>query len=210
MTKDLTLCRTWRETMDSKEVFCYPRKGDFDGPGSRHVLRVLGGGAHRAPDHCMSYKGNRETERTSKCGLSRWSTLCSGGLSGSYGKLGIEEGLIFQRRRATFAASAKLPATVPAGGTSKDRHQPPTGRLASPRPNTKRPSMAEPVLNASEAAKYLGVCRKTMSDWLAAGRIRHAKIGTRLIRIRVADLDEFLKANEVAPVKPAKTSRSSK
>ena len=48
------------------------------------------------------------------------------------------------------------------------------------------------LLSVSEAATYLGVCRKTIYRHLKSGSLGFARVGSKLIRIREEDLLAFL------------------
>ncbi len=52
--------------------------------------------------------------------------------------------------------------------------------------------------NLPSAAKYAGVCKRTMQKWLQAG-LSHAKMPTGKVLIKFADVDEYIakfKVNE--------------
>lgn len=49
-----------------------------------------------------------------------------------------------------------------------------------------------PYLRRREAARYLGVSPRTISDWQAQRRIPHIKVGRRCVLFRVVDLDKAM------------------
>ena len=55
-----------------------------------------------------------------------------------------------------------------------------------------------------EAAKKLRASKAALYEWLARGDIRHYRVG-RLVRIRAADLAEYLERRRTDP--PARPSR---
>ena len=60
-------------------------------------------------------------------------------------------------------------------------------RTPKPKPQATRP--LESLLKPSEAAAFLGVHENTLRSWRAAGTgPRYTRIGSRVIRYRVADL----------------------
>jgi DNA (cytosine-5)-methyltransferase 1 len=63
-------------------------------------------------------------------------------------------------------------------------------------------------LQIQEAADYLGVCRKTLCNWAARGKIvfhRHPINGYRLFRIK--DLDELIQQAGRSATKPQRKPR---
>lgn len=48
-------------------------------------------------------------------------------------------------------------------------------------------------VSINEAADYLGVTGRTIRQMIADGRLRGYRSGTRLVRLRLADIDEALK-----------------
>ena len=53
------------------------------------------------------------------------------------------------------------------------------------------------LLTIGEAANHLGVCRRSLQNWMAAGQLRAIKKGSRYVRIRDCDLSAFV--NSLAP-----------
>lgn len=54
----------------------------------------------------------------------------------------------------------------------------------------------ERLLNVRETAIFLNVGRQTIFNWRSQGKIPYTKLGGRLL-FRMADLQEFIKANTV-------------
>jgi excisionase family DNA binding protein len=60
-------------------------------------------------------------------------------------------------------------------------------------------SVAVPrLLNAVEAAEFLGISRNSLYIWVREGRVPHYKIGTA-VRFDVDDLRRWLEANRRGP-----------
>ena len=62
----------------------------------------------------------------------------------------------------------------------------------------------EPRLSREEAAEYLGVSAKTLSNWATSGRydLRFIKVGRRVIYLK-SDLDAFMAKGDSQPNKAA-------
>lgn len=56
------------------------------------------------------------------------------------------------------------------------------------------------TLSNDEAARYLGVTPSTLRTWVSKRKVPYCRVGGRLVRFRVQDLDEFLEAGAVAAV----------
>jgi excisionase family DNA binding protein len=58
------------------------------------------------------------------------------------------------------------------------------------------------ILNKTEAAMYMGLRPQTLDNWRSTGRYRlpFIRIGTRTIRYRREDLDQFLSSRMVNQV----------
>lgn len=70
--------------------------------------------------------------------------------------------------------------------SASNENQPPTLGIAG---------VASPLIDEPALAAKLGVSRSTLQSWRYAGRgPRFIKLG-RMVRYRVADIDEFLRAN---------------
>jgi excisionase family DNA binding protein len=54
------------------------------------------------------------------------------------------------------------------------------------------------LLNAVEAAEFLGISRNSLYIWVREGRVPHYKIGTA-VRFDVDDLRRWLEANRRGP-----------
>lgn len=52
--------------------------------------------------------------------------------------------------------------------------------------------MTQGYLSMNEAAKYADVCLWTISQWCHTGKVPFYKVGRRLVRIKISDLDDFL------------------
>lgn len=63
------------------------------------------------------------------------------------------------------------------------------------------------LLTPNEAARKLRTSKAALYEWLARGDIRHYRVG-RLVRIREADLAEYLERRRNEP--PARPSRYGK
>ena len=63
------------------------------------------------------------------------------------------------------------------------------GRIMKPLPNGKR------LLNAAEAAEYLGMAEGTIRGWASQGRLPKVKIGGNALRFDVHDLELLIKSN---------------
>lgn len=63
--------------------------------------------------------------------------------------------------------------------------------------NTATTTPLKPVLTNDEAAEYLGIAANTLEQWRCSGRhgIPYVKIGKKLIRYRLADLEKWLAEN---------------
>ncbi|MGC4933856.1 helix-turn-helix domain-containing protein [Gordonia sp. DT30] len=48
------------------------------------------------------------------------------------------------------------------------------------------------MVTVNEAAEMLGVHRNTIRTWIASGAIRAQRLGPRMIRIRVADIEAVI------------------
>lgn len=69
------------------------------------------------------------------------------------------------------------------------------------------PKLGE-YLQIKEAAEYLGVCRETLRNWEATGKIavyRHPLNGYRLFSIK--DLDSLIQETKDSAVKPQRKPR---
>ena len=63
-------------------------------------------------------------------------------------------------------------------------------RHVKPKPQAQRP--LETLLKPAEGAAFLGVHANTLRSWRSAGTgPRHVRIGSRVIRYRVADLLDY-------------------
>ncbi len=60
-----------------------------------------------------------------------------------------------------------------------------------------------PLIDAAGAAQMLNVRVSTIRAWTMRGRLPHVKLGTRLVRYRVRDLDRFIRGG----VRPGGASR---
>jgi len=61
------------------------------------------------------------------------------------------------------------------------------------------PQFSLPVfLSPVEAAVHIGVSRRTIDRWIADGQLAAYRAGVRAVRIRVADLEAFLRPIEAA------------
>jgi excisionase family DNA binding protein len=59
-------------------------------------------------------------------------------------------------------------------------------------------------MSMKEVATYVGVSRRTVSDWIAEGRLEALKLGdsrTATVRIRPAALEEFLDSRRMRPTR---------
>lgn len=54
------------------------------------------------------------------------------------------------------------------------------------------------VYSIDEVAKILGVTRMTVQRLIKAGKLKHFKLGNRLVRVTQAMLDEYIANNVVA------------
>jgi len=63
-------------------------------------------------------------------------------------------------------------------------------------------NIQSPVLNAKQAAQYLGVSYWTLLDLARQGKIKHFRGGNRLL-FRQTSLDEWITEAELASIKPA-------
>jgi len=54
----------------------------------------------------------------------------------------------------------------------------------------------EPLLTEQEAAKFMGVARRTLRDWRARRRIRCLILGDKTVRYRREHVEEFLRKCE--------------
>lgn len=52
--------------------------------------------------------------------------------------------------------------------------------------------MPEELITLKEAASILSISRSTLRRWIAQGRLPCVRLG-RLIRVRIADLDAFIR-----------------
>ena len=48
------------------------------------------------------------------------------------------------------------------------------------------------TLSNAAAAEYLGVTPSTLRTWVSKRRVPHCRVGGRLVRFRLSDLDRFL------------------
>jgi len=60
------------------------------------------------------------------------------------------------------------------------------GGLVSAAPSISR------LVSMSEAAEHLGICERTMRRYVAEGRVRAFKLGPKIVRFDVNDLDDLL------------------
>jgi len=63
------------------------------------------------------------------------------------------------------------------------------------------PKIVEPAaFKAGQAAGYLGISRRALTEYTAAGKIAYSRISNRLFLYRKKDLDGFLDAHRVGGV----------
>lgn len=62
------------------------------------------------------------------------------------------------------------------------------------RSTARRHPCADAMLSTSDAAEYLGVGVSTLRKWQGQGRIQPVRVGDKLLRWRIADLDKFVSA----------------
>lgn len=55
----------------------------------------------------------------------------------------------------------------------------------------------ESLLTVREAAKWLRVHEKTLYKWIAGGVVPHARIRSRAIRLRLADLQKAVQCHDL-------------
>lgn len=68
-------------------------------------------------------------------------------------------------------------------------------------PNHKRTQGVEPILVSLEsAAKMLQCSIKTMRRYVDRGELTAYRVGPRMIRIRVTDLERFVTADQMKPL----------
>lgn len=60
------------------------------------------------------------------------------------------------------------------------------------------------LASMSEAAEYASVCTKTIHRWIAAGHLPGYRLGPRLVKVDLSDVDALLKP---IPVKSDGSSR---
>ena len=59
------------------------------------------------------------------------------------------------------------------------------------------------LLTEPQAAKFLGVCQRTLFSLRSSGKIAHVKIG-RLVRYELAELGRFIRESVVSKIKQAR------
>lgn len=80
---------------------------------------------------------------------------------------------------------------------AQDDHLPNTTSSIAYRPQEH--GRADPLLNTSEAADYLGTSRPTLERWRADRRGPPVVyLGKQIVRYRQSDLDEFIRASTFA------------
>jgi excisionase family DNA binding protein len=57
--------------------------------------------------------------------------------------------------------------------------------------------MEKRLLNVSEAAEYLGIEEKTLYNWVSLRKIPHVKLGHKLLRFDVNELEGWIEGNTV-------------
>lgn len=57
----------------------------------------------------------------------------------------------------------------------------------------------EEGVSTVEAARRLGVTQATLWRWIEEGRLPSYRVGRKLLRIRLSDLEDFLENCRVAP-----------
>ena len=57
------------------------------------------------------------------------------------------------------------------------------------------------LLNAAEAAAYLGLAEQTVRQWASMEKLPKVKVGVKALRFRKEDLDQFIEAGWV-PARP--------
>lgn len=57
--------------------------------------------------------------------------------------------------------------------------------------------MEKRLLNVSEAAEYLGIEEKTLYNWVSLRKIPHVKLGHKMLRFDVTELEEWIGDNTV-------------
>lgn len=63
----------------------------------------------------------------------------------------------------------------------------------APIPKASKHAVRDPQLSLTEASQYLGVCTKTLRRYIAIGNLPAYRVnGSRLIRVRMSDLDALL------------------
>ena len=62
---------------------------------------------------------------------------------------------------------------------------------------------SDELLTVAEVAEYLKVNQQTVRNWLDRRELASVRVGSRRVRIRRSDLDEFLKREEAAAGSPA-------
>lgn len=72
-------------------------------------------------------------------------------------------------------------------------------------PDSSQPQSSPPaeLLTVAEVAEYLKVNPQTVRNWVDRREIAAVRVGSRRVRIRRADLDEFLKHDAAAAGPPA-------
>jgi excisionase family DNA binding protein len=71
-----------------------------------------------------------------------------------------------------------------------------TGALSAQQTRCKKmqeiKTIQQGFVRPAQAAKYLNVSPRTIRAWLAGQRIPFAKVGHKVVLIRLADIDEFV------------------
>lgn len=65
----------------------------------------------------------------------------------------------------------------------------------------------EELVDAAEAARYLGLARKTVYTWAEQGRLPAYRIG-RALRFRVSELKDYIAASRLQPLTADEPSRN--
>lgn len=55
------------------------------------------------------------------------------------------------------------------------------------------------LLTQREVAEYLGVTTRTVRNWSAAGKLPAYKLGDKIVRYDMAEVDAFLSLSRVGP-----------
>ena len=93
-----------------------------------------------------------------------------------------QEGAILVWRKHPRLSS---PPTAPHDGAS----QPPNGKFPTA---LARRKPADYLLSTKASCEYLGVSRTTLYDWVRDGLITPTRLGPRMLRFDIADLDAVL------------------